>query len=133
MANKLMLVVFALGASCNIPFTGWPAPTGTSCTDDLDCTAHRGLNTCDSSFPGGYCTRACTGLPGTVCPGSGNKNDGVCGLPLGDGSLGCAARCEVDGGSVFGACRSGYRCVPSSEDGGACAAPAECPLGMCLP
>ncbi len=92
---KLALVVllFSLATAC-------AAAVGDECSSNTDCGREL---VCDTSMPGGYCTRS-------NCETSSCPEEGVC-IEFPDQSRFCMLRCE--GGSD---CRDGYQCVSNWGD-----------------
>jgi len=100
---------------------GAATPVGASCSSDSDC----GRGSCDTSWPGGYCTERCsTAGAQDTCP-----DDSVCALLCpGRGVPRCLQRCQVPGG-----CRTNYTCATESSHLFAVCQPASCdPPGPCL-
>jgi hypothetical protein len=110
--RKLLLLL----ATMALP--GCPGCTviiGTPCSEQAPCAEPYA---CDTTMPGGYCTRACTteGDSARECAFSGDQYDGVCARF--DGGLTCLRVCSAPGD-----CREGYRCVPAGDGG----------VGGCMP
>jgi hypothetical protein len=87
--------------------TPGPAPSppvvGSPCTSDADCGGLKCLQVNgNDSFPGGYCTVACTKSgPAGCMPGS------TC-VDVGDGNQYCLASCSAND------CRDGYVCCKAT-------------------
>jgi hypothetical protein len=133
-----------LGSGCSdggisIRPTDAGVPIGSPCSSDAEC----GSGSCDTGWPGGYCTEVCTtaGAQSTCPDGS------VCGLQCpGAGTPRCLQRCLAPGG-----CRNNYHCASESthafetcqprpcdypqdcQDGAVCKYTNECGEVTCLP
>ncbi|MFY2564382.1 S8 family peptidase [Corallococcus terminator] len=81
---------------------------GSPCTDDSDCAG----GTCNTNFPGGYCTLVCNT---TACP-TGSK----CYVVNTAGLKVCLDSCSRAVGTGQGDCRSGYLCYSDGTGIGAC-------------
>lgn len=91
---------------------------GDACSASAPCGVGT-VNTsyiCDTTQPGGYCTRPCSVVGDTrECRFSGDQLDGICARPGDGGDPQCALRCIGDG-----ECRAGYRCLPVLDAGFGC-------------
>ncbi len=104
MRRVLGVVLLLQGCMCS--------GVGETCSAAMPCR----VGLCDTGLDGGYCSLPCTAaLAGQWCPLSGDQVDGVCGLSLSDGGLGCGQPCFTDGGGggLTGVrfCRADLRCV----------------------
>ena len=95
------LLLLGLGQAC-------AAQVGDSCGSNGDCGTNR---ICDTSLPGGYCTR-------TPCDVNGCPDEAVC-ITFEDGHSFCMKYCSNDGD-----CRGGdYACVQEFGDHPYCGIP----------